>query len=89
MSVNGKPAVSKTATEGSIPSTPAIFFIMNKIKTFLKEVYSELKKVTWLSRKDVVRSTISVGVVVMLVSIYIGLVDLGLTELMKLILGGR
>ena len=62
---------------------------MNKIKTFLKEVYSELKKVTWLSRKDVVRSTISVGVVVMLVSIYIGLVDLGLTELMKLILGGR
>lgn len=62
---------------------------MNKIKTFLKEVYSELKKVTWLTRKDVVRSTISVGVVVMLVSIYIGLVDLGLTELMKLILGGR
>ena len=62
---------------------------MNKIKSFLKEVYGELKKVTWLTRKDVVRSTISVGVVVMLVSIYIGLVDLGLTELMKLILGGR
>ena len=62
---------------------------MNKIKTFLKEVYAELKKVTWLSRKDVVRSTISVGVVVMLVSIYISLIDLGLTELMKSILGGR
>ncbi len=62
---------------------------MNKIKTFLKEVYAELKKVTWLSRKDMVRSTISVGVVVMLVSIYISIVDLGLSELMKLILGGR
>ncbi|MCR4821045.1 MAG: preprotein translocase subunit SecE [Elusimicrobiales bacterium] len=62
---------------------------MNKVKSFLKEVYGELKKVTWLTRKDVVRSTISVGVVVMLVSIYIALVDLGLTELMKYILGGR
>lgn len=62
---------------------------MNKIKTFLKEVYAELKKVTWLTRKDMVRSTISVGVVVMLVSIYISIVDLGLSELMKLILGGR
>ncbi|MBP5287451.1 MAG: preprotein translocase subunit SecE [Elusimicrobiales bacterium] len=62
---------------------------MNKIKSFLKEVYAELKKVTWLTRKDVVRSTISVGVVVMLVSIYISLIDLGLTELMKSILGGR
>ena len=62
---------------------------MNKIKSFLKEVYAELKKVTWLTRKDVVHSTISVGVVVMLVSIYISLIDLGLTELMKSILGGR
>jgi len=62
---------------------------MNKIISFLKEVYGELKKVTWLTRKDVVRSTISVGVVVMLVSIYISIVDLGLTELMKFILGGR
>lgn len=62
---------------------------MNKVKSFLKEVYAELKKVTWLTRKDVVRSTISVGVVVMLVSIYISLIDLGLTELMKSILGGR
>lgn len=62
---------------------------MNKIQSFLKEVYSELKKVTWLTRKDVVRSTISVGVVVMLVSIYISIVDLGLSELMKFILGGR
>ena len=62
---------------------------MNKVKSFLKEVYGELKKVTWLTRNDVGRSTISVGVVVMLVSIYIALVDLGLTELMKYILGGR
>lgn len=62
---------------------------MNKIKSFLKEVYGELKKVTWLTRKDVIRSTISVGVVVMLVSIYISIVDLGLSELMKFILGGR
>ena len=44
---------------------------MNKITGFLKEVYEELTKVTWLGRKDVVRSTVAVSFVVVLISIYI------------------
>jgi len=62
---------------------------MNKITGFIKEVYGELVKVTWLGRKDVVRSTIAVSFVVILVSIYISLVDLGLNTVLKAILGGR
>lgn len=62
---------------------------MNKITRFLKEVYEELTKVTWLARKDVVRSTIAVGFVVMLVAIYISVVDFGLNAVLKAILGGR
>ncbi|HAT71934.1 MAG TPA: preprotein translocase subunit SecE [Elusimicrobia bacterium] len=62
---------------------------MNKIPSFLKEVYEELTKVTWLNRGDVVRSTIAVSFVVVLVAIYVSLVDLGLNTMLKAILGGR
>ena len=62
---------------------------MNKIKSFLKEVYEELTKVTWLSRKDVVRSTVAVSFVVILVAIYVSLVDIGLNVFIKSIIGGR
>jgi preprotein translocase subunit SecE len=62
---------------------------MNKITGFLKEVYEELTKVTWLGRTDVVRSTIAVSFVVVLISIYISVVDFGLTAFLKAILGGR
>ena len=62
---------------------------MNKITGFLKEVYEELTKVTWLGKKDVVRSTIAVGFVVILVAIYVSAVDFGLNALVRAILGGR
>jgi preprotein translocase subunit SecE len=62
---------------------------MNKIKSFLKEVYEELTKVTWLTRKDVMRSTIAVSFVVILVAIYVSLVDMGLNIFIKSIIGGR
>ncbi|PKM97386.1 MAG: preprotein translocase subunit SecE [Elusimicrobia bacterium HGW-Elusimicrobia-3] len=62
---------------------------MNKITGFLKEVYEELTKVTWLGRKDVIRSTVAVSFVVVLISIYISVVDFGLNAFLKAILGGR
>ena len=62
---------------------------MNKITGFLKEVYIELTKVTWLNRTDVVRSTVAVSFVVILIAIYVSLVDLGLNTMLKAILGGR
>ena len=62
---------------------------MNKIISFLKEVYIELTKVTWLGRKDVVRSTVAVSFVVILIAIYVSLVDVGLNIVLKAVLGGR
>ncbi len=62
---------------------------MDKITSFIKEVYQELTKVTWLSRQDVMRSTVAVSVVVILVAIYVSFVDFGLNLVMKSILGGR
>lgn len=62
---------------------------MNKITSFIKEVYGELAKVTWLNRADVARSTVAVSLVVILVSIYISVVDFGLSLFIKAVLGGR
>ena len=62
---------------------------MNKAIDFVKQSVGELKKSTWLSRQEVIQSTFLVGVVVVLVSIYVGLIDFGLTKLLGAIIGGR
>ena len=62
---------------------------MDKVKSFIKEAYQELIKCTWLPRKDVVRSTFAVSVVVLIVAIYVSLVDFGLSIVLGGILGGR
>lgn len=62
---------------------------MNKAIQFVKDSVSELKKSTWLSRTEVIQSTILVGIVVVLVSAYVGLIDFGLTRLLGAVVGGH
>jgi len=62
---------------------------MNKAIQFIKEAYIELTKASWLTRSDVVRSTFAVGIIVLLVAVYVGAVDFGLSIFLKGILGGR
>ena len=54
---------------------------------FLREVRVELKKVTWPSRKQTVGSTAVVLVLVLLVSVFLGIVDFGLSNLIRLVIG--
>ena len=58
-----------------------------KVTGFLNEAKAELKKVTWPTRKQAFASTAVVIVVVIIVSVFLSLVDLGLTKIVKLILG--
>ncbi len=53
---------------------------------FLREVKVELKKVTWPSRKQTIGSTAVVIVVVMIISLFLGVVDMGLSGLVKVVL---
>jgi preprotein translocase subunit SecE len=53
---------------------------------FLREVRVELKKVAWPSRKQAMGSTIVVIVLVLLVSFFLGIVDIGLSSLIKAVL---
>ena len=61
--------------------------ITGRVKRFLDEAKTELKKVTWPTRKQAIASTAVVIVVVIILSIFLSLVDLGLTKMIKLILG--
>ena len=56
------------------------------ILQFFREVRVETKKVTWPSRKETIASTSVVLVTVFIVAIYLGLVDLGLSRLIRVFL---
>jgi preprotein translocase subunit SecE len=53
---------------------------------FLREVRVELKKVTWPSRKQTIGSTVVVIILVLIVSLFLGVVDVGLSSLVRVVL---
>jgi preprotein translocase subunit SecE len=56
------------------------------ITQFLREVKIELKKVTWPSRKDTIYATIIVLISVFIFGFFLGIVDVGLSRLIRLVL---
>jgi preprotein translocase subunit SecE len=59
---------------------------LEEAKQFLREVKTELKKVTWPSRKDTLSGTAVVLVAVFIIAIFLGIVDSGLSNLIKQLL---
>jgi len=57
--------------------------ITEKVKSFLKEVYVELKRVSWLSRKDILRYTLIVLGFTVAVAAFLGGLDYIFTEIIK------
>lgn len=62
---------------------------MNKAISFLRESYFELKKSVWLSRAQMIQSTIFVFIVVAIVAIYISGIDFILSSLLSKIVGSN
>jgi len=58
----------------------------DKALQFLREVKIELKKVTWPSKNQTIGSTAVVIMLVMIISLFLGLVDTGLSSLVRLVL---
>ena len=56
-------------------------------RQFLTEVVYELKKVVWPSRKETMASTSVVIVVVLIVGAFLGVVDVILSRVMRLVVG--
>ncbi len=71
-----------TSTAAAKPKTN---FLQSAIQ-FLREVKIELKKVTWPSRKQTIGSTAVVIVLVLIISLFLGFVDIGLSNLIRVVL---
>ncbi len=56
------------------------------ITKFLPEVVREMRKVSWPKRKELVRYTIVVLATVIFMALFFTVVDLGFSELIRLIL---
>ncbi len=54
--------------------------------TFLQEVWAELKKVYWPSRKEVTAATLVVLAVIVVIAFFLGVIDLGLTRIVQTVL---
>ena len=63
---------------------PAVWY--SESRQFIVEVRSEFRKVTWPTQKEAVAGTIGVLVVVAVLTTALGLVDLGLGQLIRLII---
>ena len=60
---------------------------MGKLKNFLNEVKQELKKVTWPTKDETIGTTAVVLVLVIIISGFLGIVDVGLSKIIKIIIG--
>ncbi|MEW6674224.1 MAG: preprotein translocase subunit SecE [Thermodesulfobacteriota bacterium] len=63
----------------------AVKNFMERSVQFLREVKVELKKVTWPSRKQTMGSTLVVLILVIIISLFLGVVDIGLSSLIRLV----
>jgi len=86
---DGKPdrVVRKTAKAGKPSESGGARNLFRNIGLFLRQAKVELRKVKWPTRKELIASTAVVIVLTILVSIYLGLVDLGLIKIIKHVVG--
>jgi len=54
---------------------------------FLKDARTELRKVKWPTRKELLASTAMVIILVLIVALYLGLVDFGLGKIINRVVG--
>ncbi len=60
--------------------------MLDKLKNFFKEVRTEAKKVNYPTKDDLLGSTRVVIITVVIVSVFLGIVDLTLSKIVKLLI---
>ena len=92
-----KPALPAKKKKASMPTrrvsgttknepTGKIRGIVDQSIQFLREVKVELKKVAWPSKKQTIGSTAVVLILVFIIAAFLGIVDMGLSRLVRLVL---
>jgi preprotein translocase subunit SecE len=59
---------------------------MQRLISFLRDTVREMKKVSWPKRKELTRYTVIVMTTVTFVAIFFAVIDLGISELIRVIL---
>ena len=60
---------------------------INTAKTFLTEARAELKKVVWPNKKQTIQVTWVVIALTVILALFLGVVDFGLSSVVKYVLG--
>lgn len=60
--------------------------MFRRVIHFLREVVEELRKVSWSDKKQTIASTMVVILLVIVVAIFVGLVDFGLSVILGILL---
>ena len=63
--------------------------MIQKISQYFNGIQIEMKKVTWLSKQEMMGSTIIVGVFSVLIAIFLFVVDFGVSQLISRLIGGK
>ena len=61
--------------------------MFSSIGDYFAGVKKEMKKVSWLSKNEILGSTFVVGIFSIIVALFLFIVDFGLTEAMSIIMG--
>ena len=83
--MSDKNKVAKTTDKKAVAKKSDKKRKCNIVKTF-KDMWAELKKVTWPSKKELIRQSVVVVVFVLILTIVVGLMDAGLSALLKLVI---
>ena len=83
--MSDKNKVAKTTDKKAVAKKSDKKRKFNIVKTF-KDMWAELKKVTWPSKKELIRQSVVVVVFVLILAIVVGLMDAGLSALLKLVI---
>jgi preprotein translocase subunit SecE len=59
---------------------------MQRLKNFFSDILREMRKVSWPKRKELTRYTITVLSTVAFFAVFFGVIDLGISELIRVIL---
>tara|TARA_B110000014_G_C19625034_1_gene330193 strand:+ start:60 stop:251 length:192 start_codon:yes stop_codon:yes gene_type:complete len=55
------------------------------IKEYFKSILSEMKKVSWMNKQQIINSTIIVGVFSFIIATFLFVLDFGLSEFVKVL----
>ena len=61
--------------------------MFDSINNYFAGVKKEMKKVSWLSKNEILGSTLVVGLFSVIVALFLFVVDFGLTEIITIIMG--